>query len=104
MIEVTEVMFAEAINSNKYVVVYVSAPWCSPCRQFKPTVLKVDEEFKKDVMFCYVNSDDMSSLCGQLKVSAIPTLIFIRGAQQFGRLQGVSSEKQIKQKIQEMIE
>lgn len=70
-----------------------------------PTVEKMAKEFAAvgTPEFYKCDCDKDSELPGDLKVLAIPTLIFIKDGAYFDRIVGVASESQIKDKIEKMV-
>jgi thioredoxin 1 len=103
MLPANELVFNEALNTLKPLVTMISAPWCAPCRMLKPTVEKLEQEYKDRVNFLVINSDDYYELCSTLQVSAIPTLIYINKAKIMDRHNGVQSENSIRLKIEDLL-
>jgi thioredoxin len=54
-------------------VMYFSAPWCGPCKMFKPVLMEVAQEMNVGIKD--VNVDYDASLAQKYDVSSIPTLI-----------------------------
>ncbi len=64
-------------------VMYFSAPWCAPCRVYKPVLEEVMQAFP-DVEFQKVDVDKDSELSADHAVRSIPTTImFINGKEAF---------------------
>jgi len=71
-----------AINSDKNIMVFFTAEWCSPCRVMKRQVFANNEVMKAidaKVVPVEINIDDPDSeaLVKQYNIAATPTTIFI---------------------------
>lgn len=102
MLTMNESMWPDIINTGKPLVVMVSASWCGPCRMLKPLLIKIEPTYKGKVKFYGIDSDECQDLCGSLKISAIPTLLFIVGGKISGRMAGVNTEQKIREHIEEL--
>ena len=104
MIEINEKNHDRMLSDSQYVIIKFSAPWCGPCRRLKPTVEKIEQNHK-DVVFCEANTDDCQDMAVKYRVSAVPTLVFIK----FGNpvpsltLAGIPSEIHIERHIGELM-
>ena len=59
------------------VVVDFWAPWCGPCRMMAPVLEEASKKIT-DLKVCKVNVDDEGELAMRFRVSAIPTLLFMK--------------------------
>jgi thioredoxin len=76
-IDLTKENFEQTINDNDFILVDFWAPWCAPCRYFKPIFEKVAENHP-DVVFCKVNTEEERDLAGYFQIRSIPTLMVFR--------------------------
>lgn len=76
-IDLTEENFEQTINDNDVVLVDFWAPWCAPCRYFKPIFEKIAENHE-DAVFCKVNTEEQRELAGYFQIRSIPTLMVFR--------------------------
>jgi thioredoxin len=76
-IDLTKENFEQTINDNDFILVDFWAPWCAPCRYFKPIFEKVAEGHP-DVVFCKVNTEEERELAGYFQIRSIPTLMVFR--------------------------
>jgi len=76
-IDLTKENFEEVINNNNFIFVDFWAPWCAPCRYFKPIFEKTAENHP-DIVFCKVNTEEQRELAGYFQIRSIPTLMVFR--------------------------
>ena len=74
-------------------ILYFSAPWCQPCRNFKPIM----ENVSNSIPVRFINVDENPQLATQYNIRSIPTLIFLKDGQEVNKKPGVLSESQVKE-------
>jgi hypothetical protein len=75
-------------------VLYFTAPWCAPCKMFKPVVEMVSGELGVNIN--YINIDYDASFAERYSVTSVPTLIILDGQGQVAyRNSGVMSKDQL---------
>ena len=77
------------------------ASWCGPCRMLSPIVEELAGEMT-DVRFAKVNVDEEPALANAFKVSAIPTLIFMKDGQAVGQTVGVRGKEDLRAVIEKV--
>lgn len=91
--------FENSIENNKNVLLDFYADWCGPCQTLLPTIHKLADELKDDVIIRKVNVDEHQELAAQFSIRNIPTLIFFKDGEPVGRHTGLISEQNLRQKI-----
>jgi len=76
-IDLTKDNFEQTINDNEFLILDFWAPWCAPCRSFKPVFEKVAEKHP-DIVFCKINTEAERELAGYFQIKSIPTLMVFR--------------------------
>jgi len=87
---------SEVLDSSIPVVVDFWAPWCGPCRMLAPTIEKIAQEYDGKVKVGKMNTDENQDTPGQLRISAIPTVVVFNGGKEVNRLVGVNPESKFK--------
>jgi thioredoxin len=72
----TESEFREVLEKAKVpVVTDFYADWCGPCRAFGPMFEKAAETLAPKFSLCKVNIDESDSLCQEVGVRVVPTVM-----------------------------
>jgi thioredoxin 1 len=75
-------------------ILYFSAPWCGPCRNFKPIM----ESVSNSMPVRFINVDENPTLAAQYNVRSVPMLVFLKDGQEADKSIGVLTESQVKEK------
>ncbi len=76
-VDLTGANFDQVMQEHDFVIIDFWAPWCGPCRSFKPLFEKVAENHP-DILFAKVNTQDEQELAGHFNIRSIPTLMVFR--------------------------
>ena len=75
-------------------VLYFSAPWCGPCKTFKPVVESASSDL--GVRVNYVNVDYDASLPQKYSITSVPTIIILGATgDELYRKSGVMSKDEL---------
>jgi thioredoxin 1 len=78
----TDVNFdAEALKSDKPVLVDFWAAWCGPCRMIAPIVEELAGEFEGKAVIGKLDVDDNQQTAIKYGVRSIPTVLFFKGGE-----------------------
>ena len=73
------------------------ADWCAPCKQLKPILEKLAEEFAGGFILAKVNSDEEGQLASVFGVRSLPTVILLKGGRPVDGFMGALPEAQVRQ-------
>ncbi len=76
-LDLTKDNFEQTIQDHDSIIIDFWAPWCGPCRSFKPTFEKVSESHP-GFLFCKVNTEVERELAQYFQIRSIPTLMIFR--------------------------
>lgn len=85
-----ELQGALAASHEAPVVLIFSAPWCGPCKTYKPLLQRLCTE--RDVRLYEIDADAQRQLAGLYNVRAVPTTIVLKGGAELGRQSGGLTE------------
>ncbi len=88
-------------QGNLPAVIDFWAPWCGPCRMVGPVIEELSEEYKGQVNFYKINTDEEQELAGAFGIRSIPSLLFIPVEGQPKMAVGAVPKENLKKVIQE---
>lgn len=65
------------MTTDKFNVLYFSAPWCGPCRAFAPIFDEVKAEMV-NIEFIKVDTDQNPDLAAKYEIKSIPTTVIVK--------------------------
>jgi len=99
--EITGQELKTKIEAGESVMVAFTAPWCGPCRMYKPTFGKVSESSEIPMYLMDVEQDGEYAV--HLGIRAVPTTkLFSNGVEMFTK-SGMLSETELKSVINNVI-
>ena len=76
-------------------ILYFSAPWCGPCKQFGPVMDRISQT---GILVEKVNIDNIPALAAAYNVRSVPTVVVVdRSGNEINRSVGMLSENQVRQ-------
>jgi thioredoxin len=76
-VDLTKDTFRDTVTKEGIVLVDWWAPWCGPCRAFKP-IFEAASEQHRDVTFAKINTDEQQELSAAFEIRSIPTVMLFR--------------------------
>jgi len=89
----------EVLKSDKPVLIDFWAEWCVPCKKIEPIIEELSEEFKNHVKFLRLNVDENPSIAYEYGIRGIPTLVLFKDGKPVDRIVGLTSRKELSEKI-----
>lgn len=90
---------AEVLDSAKPILVDFFATWCGPCNMLSP-ILENISNTRADFDIAKVNIDELRDLAIDYEVEVVPTLLIFKNGKVVGRIEGLVSEQEIINKVQ----
>lgn len=84
---------------SKLKVMYFSAPWCGPCRVYKPVFIEVTDKYKDEIDVQMVDADAESQLLTDHAVRSIPTTIMFKDDKEIFRQVSIIPKKDLEEVI-----
>lgn len=91
------------INSELPVVIDFHAQWCGPCKILGPRLEKAIAKQKGRVTMAKVDIDEHTDLAIEYGVSAVPTVIAMRGGDVIDQFVGIKDEDQLDSFVKKLI-
>lgn len=90
----------EVLDSKEPILVDFFATWCGPCNMLSP-ILENISNTRADFNIAKVNIDELRDLAIDYEVEVVPTLLIFKNGKVVGRIEGLVSEEEIVNKVQE---
>ncbi len=85
----SDIVFDALISRSALpVLVDFWAPWCGRCKMVAPEIRKVASETAGQILVAKVNTEEIPSLAGRFRVTAIPTMSLFRNGVEVARQAG----------------
>jgi len=104
ILEFTDARFkADVLDSTVPVLVDFWAPWCGPCRAIAPMIEQIADEYAGRIKVGKINVDANVSVAGNFGISAIPTLLFVKGGKVVDQLVGAADKAKIVARLDKLL-
>ena len=103
VIELTDAIFDETVNTDVPVLVDFWAPWCGPCKMIAPVIAEIADEYEGKAKICKLDTDASRDSAMEFGISAIPTIILFKDGQIQNKWIGMTSKKVITEAIDELL-
>ncbi len=97
--DVTEANFrTEVLERSMHVPVLLDcwAPWCGPCKNLKPVLEKLVQEYGGRFVLAKINTDEAPQVSAALQVRSIPLVVLISGGRPVDQFTGALPEAQVR--------
>jgi thioredoxin 1 len=102
-IEINETNFeVEVLNATQPVLVDFWAEWCGPCKMLAPVLDEIASEQAGRAKVAKVNVDENPALAQRFGIQSIPTLLYFTDGEVRHRTVGVTGQKAIIAKLEEL--
>ena len=98
-IQLEQIQANNVIENNPTVLLDFYADWCGPCQTLLPTIHKLADELKDDVVIKKVNVDNNQELAAKFGIRNIPTLVFFKDGKAVDKHTGLITERNLRSKI-----
>ncbi len=85
------------------VLVYFTASWCGPCKQFGPLLEKVVNDSKGKIRLARVDVDKNPQIAAQFRVQSVPMVYVFMQGQPLDAFSGALPESQLRQLVTQLL-
>jgi len=100
-LEFTDANFqAEALDSEKAVIVDFWAEWCGPCKMVGPVVEQIAKDYDGKAVVGKLNVDQNPETAMKYGIRSIPTILLLKGGEIVDRQVGAVSRDVLVKKLE----
>ena len=104
ILDVTDQNFeAEVMKSDTPVLVDFWAEWCAPCRRLSPIIKELAAEYDGRLRVAKMDVDANPAVTADLKIQAMPTLLFIKDGTVRDQMVGAHPKDRIAAQIDQLL-
>lgn len=89
VLEITKENRSQLSESDKPIILDVSADWCGPCKAMEPIFSDLSEKYGDSIQFAKINFDQEQELANDLDVKSLPTILFIKPGEKTASIKNV---------------
>lgn len=104
--QITDQNFKEEIpkqSTDKPLVIDFFAHWCGPCKVLSPKIDELKKEYQGKVNIVKIDVDEHPEIASEYGIRSIPTILFFKDGKKVGEPIMGNNPKEIKNKIEEMV-
>ncbi len=97
--DVTEADFRQTVLERSLevpVLVDCWAPWCGPCRNLKPVLEKLVQDYGGRFLLAKLNTDEAPQISAALQIRSIPLVVLFVGGRPVDQFMGALPESQVR--------
>jgi putative thioredoxin len=97
--DVTEADFRQTVLERSLdvpVLLDCWAPWCGPCRNLKPVLEKLVQDYGGAFVLAKLNTDEAPQISAALQIRSIPLVVLFVGGRPVDQFQGALPEGQVR--------
>jgi putative thioredoxin len=97
--DVTEADFRQTVLERSLdvpVLLDCWAPWCAPCRNLKPVLEKLAQEYGGRFVLAKLNTDEAPQISAALQIRSIPMVVLFVGGRPVDQFMGALPEGQVR--------
>ena len=97
--DVTEADFRQTVLERSLdvpVLLDCWAPWCGPCRNLKPVLEKLVQDYGGRFVLAKLNTDEAPQISAALQIRSIPLVVLFVGGRPVDQFQGALPEGQVR--------
>ena len=98
-VDITDADFQQKIKDYPNVVVDAWAPWCGPCKRIAPIIEELARDYKGEVAFLKLNTDDNQATAMKYGIMSIPTLMIFKNGQRVDQVIGLVPKDSLKVRL-----
>ena len=104
VIELTDMTLDKAVyGSDMPVLVHFWAPWCGACKVIAQIIREIAEEYSQKAKIGNLNTEQERDSAVEFGISGLPTVILFKDGQVRERWVGLTSKKDIRQAIDQLL-
>lgn len=89
--------------SGKPIIIDFYADWCVPCRKLSPIVEELAKEYAGKIVVYKVDIDKERELAENMRITAVPSLMFIPAKGKPAVSRGLASKEELVQTINQLL-
>lgn len=95
-LQLTDTNFAaEAMETDKLVVIDFWAAWCGPCRMLAPIVEDLASEYKETAVIGKLDVDNNPEVSTKFGIRSLPTILFLKNGEIVDKQVGLTTKQNL---------